>query len=163
MFPITPTPKEQQATTEISTLHNCVIPVASPLAFSSGPFNFSPFGLGCQMCEKSVTIQLNLRSIQIHLKKHGMDSRISNAKSLLESFKTQLEKARHYHTIEPYRVDDKTYMGLSCICGQVFQLRKASAIRHCRKTGCDPKNLQKVDLYKLCCGSYVSLRKSCCK
>ena len=108
------------------------------------------------MCEKSVTIKLNLRSIQIHLKKHGMDSGISKAKSLLESFETHFEKARHYRTIEPYRVDDNTYMGLSCICGQVFQLRKDSALRHCRMAGCDPTNLQKVDLFKLCCGSYVS-------
>ncbi len=42
-----------------------------------------------------------------------MDSGISNANSLLESFETQLEKARHYLTIEPYRVNDKTYMWAS--------------------------------------------------
>jgi hypothetical protein len=156
MFPITPTPKKPQATTEIPTLQDCVVPVVSPLAFSVEPFNFSPFGLGCQICEKSVTIQLNLRSIQIHLKKHGMESGISTAKSLLENFETQLEKAKNYCTIEPYLVDNNTYMGLLCTCGQVFQLRRDSAIRHCQKLGCDASKLQKIDLFKLCCGSYVS-------
>jgi hypothetical protein len=81
MFPITPTPKKPQATTEIPTLQDCVVPgVVSPLAFSVEPSNFWPFGLGCQICDKSVTIQFNLRSIQIHLKKHGMEFGISNWK-----------------------------------------------------------------------------------
>jgi hypothetical protein len=156
MYPINPTLKKEHATTEIAPFQDCVVPVVSPHAFSCGLFTFSPFGLGCQMCEKPVTIQLNLRSIQIHLKKHGMESRISTAKSLLESFEAQLETAKQYCTIEPYRVDDITYKGLSCVCGKVFQLRKDSALRHCRKGGCDPTKLQKVDLFKLCCGSYVS-------
>lgn len=157
MFPITPTPKKPQATTEIPTLQDCVVPgVVSPLAFSVEPFNFWPFGLGCQICDKSVTIQFNLRSIQIHLKKHGMEFGISTGKSLLEKFETQLEKAKNYCTIEPYLVDDNTYTGLSCTCGQVFQLRRDSAIWHCQKLGCDASKLQKIDLFKLCCGSYVS-------
>ena len=139
MYPINPTLKKEHATTEIAPFQDCVVPVVSPHAFSCGLFTFSPFGLGCQMCEKPVTIQLNLRSIQIHLKKHGMESRISTAKSLLESFEAQLETAKQYRTIEPYRVDDITYKGLSCVCGKVFQLRKDSALRHCRKGGCDPK------------------------
>ena len=113
MFPTNPTPKKQQAIIEIAPFHDCVVPVVSRQAFNCGPFTFSPFGLGCQMCEKSVTIQLNLRSIQIHLKKHGLESVNATAKSLLESFKTQLETAKHYPTIEPYRVDDITYTGLS--------------------------------------------------
>jgi hypothetical protein len=128
MFPITPTPKKPQATTEIPTLQDCVVPVVSPLAFSVEPFNFLPFGLGCQICEKSVKIQLNLRSIRIHLKKHGMESGISTAKSLLEKFETKLEKAKNYCTIEPYLVNTNTYTGLSCTCGQAFQLRRDSAI-----------------------------------
>jgi hypothetical protein len=85
-----------------------------------------------------------------------MESGISTAKSLLENFETQLEKAKNYCTIEPYLVDNNTYMGLLCTCGQVFQLRRDSAIRHCQKLGCDASKLQKIDLFKLCCGSYVS-------
>ena len=157
MFPITPTPKKRQAATEISPWQDRVAPVVSPLAFSCGPFNFSPFGLGCRMCKKSVTIQLNLRSIQIHLKRHGMESGISTAKSLLQSFQTQIEEVKRYRSIDPYRVDDVTYKGVSCTCGKVFQLRKDSAIRHCQKGGCDPTKLRQVNLTKLCCGSYVSL------
>jgi len=90
-------------------------------------------------------------------KKHGMESGISTAKSLLESFKTQIEEVKRYGSIDPYRVDDVTYKGVSCTCGKVFQLRKDSAIRHCQKGGCDPTKLQQVNLTKLCCGSYVSL------
>jgi hypothetical protein len=36
-------------------------------------FRFSPFGLSCQLCNTR-TIQLDERSIQIHLKKHGVST-----------------------------------------------------------------------------------------
>jgi len=119
-------------------------------------FTFSPFGLCCQQCNTGATIQLDERSIQIHLKKHDMDCRVATVRSLFDTFQTKLDRVKALGTIEPYRSDNQTYVGYSCICGQVFQFRKDSALRHCRKTGCDSSKLQKVDLIKLCCGQYVS-------
>ena len=91
MFPVTAIPIKQES-----------VPVILPLAHSRELFNFSPFGLGCRRCKKSVTIQLDERSIQIHLKKHGMDSRIATIRSLVDKFKTDLEIAIVAATIEPY-------------------------------------------------------------
>jgi hypothetical protein len=70
--------------------------------------------------------------------------------------KTQLDNAKALGTIEPYRSDQETYIGYLCICGQVFQSRKDSALRHCKNVGCDGSKLQNVELIKLCCGRYVS-------
>jgi hypothetical protein len=119
-------------------------------------FTVSPFGLGCRRCKNSATIQLDERCILRHLNKHGVRSSMATVRLLLDDFKTQIEKSKHLQTIEQYRVDHNVYMGFSCTCGQVFQLRKDSAIRHCQKLGCDASKLQKIDLFKLCCGSFVS-------
>ena len=119
-------------------------------------FTFSPFGLRCRQCSTGVTIQLDERSIQIHLKKHGMDSRVVTVRSFFDTLETKLVNVKASGIIEPYRSDDKTYVGYSCICGQVFRLRKDSAIRHCKKVGCDATKLQTVELIKLCCGRFVS-------
>lgn len=119
-------------------------------------FIFSPFGLRCGQCSTGATIQFDERSIQIHLKKHGLDNGVATVRSFFVSLKEQCHHAKALGTIEPYRSDNNTYIGFLCICGQVFQLRKDSALRHCKKVGCDASKLQNVDLIKLCCGRYVS-------
>jgi superfamily II DNA helicase RecQ len=120
-------------------------------------FTFSPFGLGCRQCGEHhyAKIKLEERSIRDHLRKHHMDSRMSTVQSVLNGFTKQVLIAKESGTIEPYRSDQKTYSGYSCNCGQVFP-RKGNALRHCLKVGCDATKLQEVDLFKLCCGSYVS-------
>ena len=119
-------------------------------------FTFSPFGLGCRECKINASIQMEERCIRDHLKKHGMTSSIVVVRSLLDMFRTQLEFAKASGTIEPYRIGNNTYAGYSCICGQLFHSRKGSAIRHCKKLGCDAAKLQNIELIKLCCGQYVS-------
>jgi hypothetical protein len=96
------------------------------------------------------------RCIRDHLKKHSMQSGIALVRSLHDMFKAQLDVAKASGTIEPYRIDKKTYSGYSCTCGLHFHSRKGSAIRHCQKAGCDASKLEKVELIKLCCGRYVS-------
>ena len=119
-------------------------------------FTFSPFGLGCRECPQNVTIQLKERCIRDHLKKHNMDSCVGTVRSLLDSFRAKLDSAKSVRTIEPYRADQKIYIGYSCLCGHTIQKRKDNAVRHCKKAGCDPSKLQTVDLMKLCCGRYVT-------
>ena len=126
-----------------------------PLACIRELFIFSPFGLHCRQCEKGLTIQLDERCIRRHLKTHGMDSRVATVSSLFEEYKSQLEKVKAAGTIEPYRSDTKIYSGFLCVCGQSF-LKKANAIRHSKNLVCDATKLQKVDLFKLCCGRYVT-------
>jgi hypothetical protein len=118
-------------------------------------FTFSPFGLGCRQCTKCASIQLDERSLQIHLKKHCMDSRVVTVRSIFERFKLRIDNAKESGTIEPFQSDTEIYIGCSCICGRSF-LKKANALRHCKKLGCDASKLQKVELIKLCCGRYVS-------
>jgi hypothetical protein len=100
---------------------------------SQALFTFSPFGLSCRRCENNVSIQIDARSIQIHLKKHGLDSRAFLVRTLVDGFMSQVLNAKASGSIEPYKSDSNTYMGFSCICGRVFQLRKDSALRHCKK------------------------------
>ena len=119
-------------------------------------FTFSPFGLSCQQCTSNFTIQLDKRCISRHLKKHGIDNRVTTVSSLFDMFKAQLDIAMESGIIEPYRSNNHTYVGYSCICGQTFHSRKDSAIRHCKRLGCNPSKLQKVELIKLCCGRYVT-------
>jgi hypothetical protein len=133
-----------------------VKPSAALIASLRELFTFSPFGLCCRQCNKGATIQLDKRSIQIHLKNHGLDSRVATVHSLFVTFQTQLDNVKALGTIEPYCSDNKAYIGYSCICGHVIQFRKDSALRHCRKIGCDVSKLQKINLIKLCCGRYVS-------
>ena len=130
--------------------------VVDPLASIRELFTFSPFGLCCQLCIKHVTIQLDARSIGDHLRKHGQDCRVATVRSLLEGYKVEFDNAKALGTIDPYRINNNTYMGHSCIsCGNSF-LKKANAIRHCKRMGCDDSKLQKVELMKLCCGQYAS-------
>lgn len=128
-----------------------------PLAAIRELFTFSPFGLCCRQCSDKyhVQIQLDERSIRNHLKKHNMDSSISTVRSILDGFTKRVIIAKESLTMEPYRSDQKTYMGYSCSCGPVFS-RKDNALRHSKKMGCDASKLQKVELIKLCCGRYVS-------
>jgi superfamily II DNA helicase RecQ len=118
-------------------------------------FTFSPFGLGCRLCKNNVTIQMEERSIQLHLKKHGMDSRVSSIRSLLKGYKTLLQNAKALQTIDSFRRDFNEYIGYSCVCGLSF-LKKGNAFRHCKKLGCDQGKLQNIELIQLCCGRYVS-------
>lgn len=85
-----------------------------------------------------------------------MDSSNVVVRSLHDMFQAELESAKAIETIEPYRVDDNTYSGYACVCGQLFYSRKGSALRHCTRSGCDSSKLQKVELFKLCCDRYVS-------
>ena len=91
-------------------------------------FTFSPFGLGCQECKINVPIRMDERCLRDHLKKHGMRSGITLVRSVHDMFKAQLDVAKASGTIEPYRIDKKTYSGYSCTCGQHFHSRKGSAI-----------------------------------
>jgi hypothetical protein len=125
------------------------------LAPSHPLFTFSPFGLCCRHCKSNVTIQLDERSIQVHLKKHGMDSKSTTTRSLFEGYQALLENVRMSKTIEPYRSDNIIYIGFLCVCGVSF-LKKGNAIRHCQNSGCDKAMIEKVELMKLCCGRYVS-------
>jgi superfamily II DNA helicase RecQ len=99
---------------------------------------------------------LDERSVYIHLKKHGIHVTISKVRSILEDFTKEVSNAKVSRTIELYRSDKKTYIGYSCICGQVFSRRKDNALRHCQKVGCDVSKLKEIELVKLCCGRYVS-------
>ena len=119
-------------------------------------FTFSPFGLGCQECKINTPIQMDERCIRDHLKKHGMLSSINVVRSLVDMFKAQIDVAKASGTIEPYQINDNTYTGYMCVCGQDFHSRKGSAIRHCKKAGCDASKLQNIELIKLRCGRYVS-------
>jgi len=114
-------------------------------------FTFSPFGLCCRQCEKQVQIKFDERSIRDHLKKHCMDSRMSRVRSILFGFNEQVNIARATGKIDLYRIDDKTYIGFLCLCGQSFA-RKDNALRHCKTLHCDDSQLQKIELMKLCCG-----------
>ncbi|KAI2494426.1 hypothetical protein MHU86_20109 [Fragilaria crotonensis] len=93
-------------------------PVVHPIMTIQEVFTFSPFGLGCRQCIRSTSIQSDERSIQLHLKKHGMDSRVFTVRSLLEEYKKELLHAKALGSIDPYRSDSKTYAGFSCVCGQ---------------------------------------------
>jgi hypothetical protein len=136
------------------------VPVVAPLIFPLSPFEvehlftFSPFGLGCRQCDNSVT--LDERCIRDHAKKHGMDSRVGTIRPVFEKFKSKVREAKTLGIIEPYRSDNNVHMGFACLCGQEFHSRKGSAVRHCKSAGCDPSELKKVELMKLCCGPYVS-------
>ena len=48
------------------------------------------------------TIQMNERSIQLHLKKHRMDGRVAIVCSLLKEYKAQLDCAKALQSIEPF-------------------------------------------------------------
>ena len=119
-------------------------------------FTFSPFGFACHQCEKKPTIQLDERCISRHLKKHGMDSKVSTVRLVMEEYEKRIRVVKASGTIQPYRLDNKTYEGFSCVCGQNIHARKDSAFRHCKRTGCDPKRLREVDLIKLRCGRFVT-------
>jgi hypothetical protein len=91
------------------------------------------------------------RSIQLHLKKHDMDSRVAKVYSLLEHYNAQLDNTKLF--IEPYRCDNSTYIGYSCSCGLSFT-KKGNTIRHYQEQlACDKPMIWNVDLIKLlCCG-----------
>jgi hypothetical protein len=77
--------------------------IDSPLeSIPESLFTFSPFGLCCRKCEKHVAIKLDERSIRNHLKKHGMDSRITTVRSLLHGYNMQLNIAKASGSIEQF-------------------------------------------------------------
>jgi len=85
-----------------------------------------------------------------------MDNKLSVIRSIMEEHKKRILVVKASGTIQAYRLDSELYKGFSCVCGQNIHARKDSALRHCKRTGCDPKRLQKVDLIKFCCGRYVT-------
>jgi hypothetical protein len=124
----------------------------SPLPSIRELFTFSPFGLCCRSCNKGATIQLDERSINNHLKKHGIHVTISKVRCILEDYTKEVSKAKVSGSIELYRRDKKTYVGYLCICGQAFSRRKDNALWHCQKVGCNFSKLKQIKLIKLCCG-----------
>ncbi|KAI2501907.1 hypothetical protein MHU86_12528 [Fragilaria crotonensis] len=130
-------------------------PAVFPLQCVQDLFTFSPFGLSCRQCEKQVQIKFDERCIRDHLKKHCMESRMSTVRSLLLGFSKRVNVIKATGNIDPFRHDDKTYIGCLCVCGQSFP-RKDNALRHCKQSTCDDSQLQKVELIRLCCGRYVS-------
>ena len=84
-----PTPTQVYAPTPDSQLT-----VISHLSSVRHVFMFSPFGLGCRLCKKSVTIQIEKRSLQIHMKKHSMDSSIKTVEALFEKYQARLKDAK---------------------------------------------------------------------
>jgi hypothetical protein len=95
-------------------------PVVHPIMTIQEVVTFSPFGLGCRQCIRSASIQSGERSIQIHLKKHGMDSRLSTVRSLLEEYKKELLNAKALGSIESFRSNYKTYYGYSVFVVGLF-------------------------------------------
>ena len=89
-------------------------------------------------------------------KKHSLYSRGAFIRSLYLTFKAKLDFVKASGCIELYRSDKNTYIGYSCSCGKVFQLRKDNALCHCRKMNCDPSKVQTVEFIKLHTGQYVS-------
>jgi hypothetical protein len=118
-------------------------------------FIYSPFGLCCSRCKHNIAKKLGKRSIRDHLKKHGMDSKVETVQFLFHTFKAKLHAAESLGTIQPYRNDEKSYRGYSCMCGQVYP-RKDNAVWLCNLKYCDSSKLQRVELMKLCCGRFVS-------
>jgi hypothetical protein len=70
---------------------------------SQALFTFSPFGLSCRRCENNVSLQIDARRIQIHLKKHGLDSRAFLVRTLVDGFMSQVLNAKASGSIEPYK------------------------------------------------------------
>jgi hypothetical protein len=116
-------------------------------------FIFSPFGLCCRTC--NTKIQLDERSIREHLNKHKIDSRAATVRPLFEGFLSQCEIAKASGTVDNFRVDNVTHTGYACFCGTIFA-KKGNIVRHCRQKGCDKAKIQQVELFKLCCGQYVT-------
>ena len=130
-------------------------PTVFPLQCVQDLFTFSPFGLSCRQCEKQVQIKFDERCIRDHLKKHCMNSKMSTVRSLLLGFSKRVNIIKATGNIDPFRRDDKTYIGCLCVCGQSFP-RKDNALRHCKQSTCHDSQLQKVELIRFCCGRYVS-------
>lgn len=100
---------------------------------------------------------MDQRSVQIHLKKHGLDSKMSTVRRMVNSFNETVELARLSGSIDPYRHDNQSYVGFSCWCGQFFPKRKGNALRHCKTSKCDPSKIRKIDdAIMLCCGRYIT-------
>ena len=74
-------------------------------------FVFSPFGLGCRQCKFNASIQMEERSLAIHLKKHSIDSRIITVRCILNHYQIELQNAKAAGIIDPFRTDKKTYSG----------------------------------------------------
>jgi hypothetical protein len=55
-------------------------------------FIFSPFGLSCRRieCQPRSQIQMDYRSIQIHLRKHKLDCKGENVRKILESYSSRV-------------------------------------------------------------------------
>jgi hypothetical protein len=148
MPPITPT-KKRKVQDVLEDLPSSTNPLSIQKCFT-----FSPFGLGCLLCTKSTTLEFDEKYIRRHLKKHSVDSSVTEVRSLVEGYKRELDNVKAFGTIEPFRIDNKIFVGYSCTCGSSF-LKKGNAIRHCGRKGCVASHLKKVDLIKLCCGRYV--------
>jgi hypothetical protein len=127
------------------------------LSAAGNIFVFSPFGLSCCHvdCPCKPLIQLNHRSVQIHLKKHGLHCDSSFVKNLVKKYMSMVSDAKKSGQINDFRVDEKEYTVFVCDCGVHFTSMR-SALRHCRTAGCNSVNLKPTKTIKLCCGRYVT-------
>ena len=59
-------------------------------------FIFSPFGLSCRRieCQPRSQIQMDYRSIQIHLRKHKLDCKGETVRKILESYSSRVAAAK---------------------------------------------------------------------
>jgi hypothetical protein len=125
-------------------------------------FIFSPFGLCCTRpeCHTKPQIEPSERAIQIHLKKHALsihDYNMIKVRQVLASFRKEVDNAKAAGNMDLYcSSDTREYKCFICVCGEKFHTRKANAIRHCKKIGCDATKLQTKSVIKLCCGRYVT-------
>ena len=120
-----------------------VTPSAALITSIQDVFTFSPFGLCCQLCNTGAKIQLDERSIQIHLKRHDMDSRVATVRSLFDTFQTQLDSVKALGTIEPYRTDNKTYIVIHVFVVMFFNLGKIVHFDIAKKWGVTLQNCRR--------------------
>jgi hypothetical protein len=123
-----------------------------PIHFPDDHFIFSPFGLCCRnsQCKNRPQVQLNLRRVQVHLKKQGLPHNVNDVRQILQVYDERIEAAILSGSIENYRYDNIVYVGYACVCGSFFPNRIDTAKRHCKSSGCDEHKIQKCEAMKMC-------------
>ena len=106
-------------------------------------------------CPRKPFIQLEHRSVQMHLKKHGLRCDSFFVKKVVNDFMSMVSDAKKSGQISDFCADQKEYTGFLCDCGDNFTTMR-SALRHCTRTSCNSVNLKSIKTIKLCCGRYVT-------
>jgi hypothetical protein len=133
------------------------VPDSDDISTAVNIFVFSPFGLSCCHvdCPRKPFIQLEHRSVQMHLKKHGLRCDSFFVKKVVNDFMSMVSDAKKSGQISDFCADQKEYTGFLCDCGDNFTTMR-SALRHCTRTSCNSVNLKSIKTIKLCCGRYVT-------